>query len=127
MAGEVKPSAEQRTEEEVGKLTSVDGVFALLGRFVEVAAPIAEDGGSDKQLEAFSEVFADAAFVVSWLQANPWTDARSLLTLEQAQALALCVDFTAEKSNFGNWSHWEGAANGRAALKAAFGLKGPHD
>jgi len=60
----------QRTEEEIAELISDEGMERLLRRFVETGAPIAEDGGSDADLEAFNEVFADACFVVHWLDSD---------------------------------------------------------
>lgn len=37
----------------------------------------------------------------------------------EAEALAHCVDFTAKKSAFGQWSLWQAAATGKAKLDAA--------
>ena len=64
---DLTPAERKRTEREVAELVSPQGIEALLRRIVETAAPIAEDGGSDEQLEAFNEVFADTCFVVHWL------------------------------------------------------------
>lgn len=60
------PEERKRAEEEVAALTSPEGVTELLDRLVQAIAPVVEDGGSDEQIQALDEVFADLCFVAHY-------------------------------------------------------------
>lgn len=49
---------------EPGPVTRGDRAIRALHALVEAGTPIAEDGGSDEQVGAFQEVFAEACFVL---------------------------------------------------------------